>query len=352
MIDGSKEMVCICGVGARTPLGLNALSSSAAVRAAISAVALHPIFVDKTGEKMCVAHDALLDPFIPATDRFVTLLHASLQEALAGATTLRGGTPVPFIIGLPEPRPGLPPDLDQMLALRLREEDIVRPTDPILMLPHGHAAGLMAIQVAAQKIMDGETEVCVAAGVDSYINPYTLEWLDETGRLMSGENRNGFPPGEGAAACLLASRTAAERNGLPVLATIAATSTEIEPIAITAEGVCIGQGLSKTIQNVARQLHLPEQKITATYCDLNGERYRNEEFTYTLLRTQESFVDAHDYLHPADCWGDVGAASGPLFASLAIMSSLRGYSKGPTPLLWAGSESGYRSAVLLSLPST
>ena len=352
MIGASRKTVFICGVGARTPLGLNALSSAAAVRAGISAVALHPIFVDKAGEKMCVANDRVLDPFTSAIDRFVTLLQASLEEAMEGAAILLNDALVHFFIGLPESRPGLPPDLDRMLARRLRERGIVRPTDPIHMLPRGHAAGLMAIQAATQKIMGGEAEVCVAAGVDSYLNAETLEWLDETGRLMSGVNRNGFPPGEGAGACLLVSRSVAERYGLPVLAAIAATSTEIEPITILVDGVCIGQGLSKTIQNLIRQLHLPQQKITATYCDLNGERYRNEEFTYTLLRTQEAFVDAHDYLCPADCWGDVGAASGPLFASLAIMSSLRGYSKGPTPLLWASSESGYRSAVLLSLPGT
>lgn len=352
MIGQGRQAVCICGVGARTALGFNALSTAAAVRAAISAVALHPVFVDKEGEEMCVAHDASLDPFIPAIDRFVTLLRTPLEEALGGAAMLRNGLPVHFFIGLPEPRPGLPPDLDRMLAQRLREASVMRPTDPIHMLPHGHAAGLMAIQAAAQKIIDGETEVCVVAGVDSYLNPETLEWLDETGRLMSGKNRNGFPPGEGAAACLLVSRVAAERNGLPVLATVAATSTEVEPVTIMADGVCIGQGLSKTIQNLTRQLHMPEQRITATYCDLNGERYRNEEFTYTLLRTQGAFIDAHDYLCPADCWGDVGAASGPLFACLAVMSSLRGYSKGPMPVLWAGSETGYRSAVLLSLPET
>jgi 3-oxoacyl-[acyl-carrier-protein] synthase-1 len=96
-------------------------------------------------------------------------------------------------------------------------------------------------------------------------------------------------------------------------------------------------------------LRLPEQAITATYCDLNGQRYRNEEFVYALLRTQESFVDAHDYECPADCWGDVGAASGPLFASLAIRANERGYSKGRFPLAWAGSNAGYRSAMVLEL---
>ena len=185
MISSSKKAVCICGVGARTPLGLNALTTAAAVRAAISAVAIHPIFVDKAGENMCVAHDALLDPFISVIDRFLTLLSASLQEVLEGIATVRRGVPVTFIIGLPEPRPGLPHDLDQMLARRLREiSEIVTSADPIHMLPHGHAAGLMAIQAAAQKITDGQTEVCVVAGVESYLNPDTLEWLAGSDRKI------------------------------------------------------------------------------------------------------------------------------------------------------------------------
>jgi 3-oxoacyl-[acyl-carrier-protein] synthase-1 len=52
-------------------------------------------------------------------------------------------------------------------------------------------------------------------------------------------------------------------------------------------------------------------------------------------------------LCPADCWGDVGAASGPLFLSLAVEASQRGYSKGPYAVMFAGSESGYRAAALI-----
>jgi len=57
-------------------------------------------------------------------------------------------------------------------------------------------------------------------------------------------------------------------------------------------------------------------------CDLNGERYRSTEYTYALLRTEELFVKTR-VGHPADCWGDVGAASGPLFASLALPAVAR-----------------------------
>ena len=140
----------------------------------------------------------------------------------------------------------------------------------------------------------------------------------------------------------------AKRNGWPVLAHVAAAATAKEPLPLGSDGACTGLGLTAALQGVISSLKLP-QKITATYCDLNGERHRNEELAYTLLRTQLAFVDAHDYLCPADCWGDVGAASGPLYAMLAISAAQRGYGAGTLPVMWAGSDDGLRAAVLLSL---
>jgi 3-oxoacyl-[acyl-carrier-protein] synthase-1 len=192
--------------------------------------------------------------------------------------------------------------------------------------------------------------VSVTAAVDSYQDVRTLAALDAEGWLMSAINRNGFPPGEGAAACLLASAAAAARLGLPKLGEIVAAGTAVEPIAIrSTDAVCTGAGLTAVLRAVIAAPCLPQQKITATYCDLNGQRYRNEEYVYALLRTQEAFVDAHDYLCPADCWGDVGAAGGLLHAGLAVAAARRGYATGPRPLLWAGSVSGCRSAVLLNM---
>jgi 3-oxoacyl-[acyl-carrier-protein] synthase-1 len=208
----------------------------------------------------------------------------------------------------------------------------------------------MALHLAAQRIAAGELEICVATGVDSYHDARTLAWLDRHGALMSEQNRNGFPPGEGAGACLIAARSFAEAHELPILARIKAAAIAREPHPSGAAGVCIGEGLTAALNGVSAALP-QEQAITATYCDLNGQRYRNEEYLYALLRVQEVFVDAHDYECPADCWGDLGAASGPLFASLAICASERGYSKGPFPVAWAGSNSGYRTAVLLALES-
>ena len=338
--------VCICGIGARTPLGLDAASSAAAVRAAISAIAAHPALVDRFGEPARLASDVALDPALPIGQRLETLLQSALAQAVEGLGLQR---PVFCWLGMPQPRDGLGAAGYEQIERNLQSARSGLPVSAVRLLPSGHAAGLMAIQAAAQQIASGEAEVCLATGVDSYLDAACVKWLDHAGRLMSGSNRNGFPPGEAAAACLLAGAATAKRNGWPVLAHVAAAATAKEPQPLGSDGVCVGLGLTAALNGVIASLQQPQQQITATYCDLNGERHRNEEFGYALLRTQLAFVDAHDYLCPADCWGDVGAASGPLYAVLAIAAAQRGYATGTLPVMWAGSDNGYRAALLLSL---
>lgn len=209
----------------------------------------------------------------------------------------------------------------------------------------------MALQAAAEAVSRREVEVALVIGIDSYHDAQTIRSLDTRRRLMAARNPSGFPPGEAAGACLLLTRAAASRRGLPILARVRSASTAVEAHPLRSNDPCLGEALTAVIDAVAASLEVSHGKISTAYCDLNGERYRNEEFVYALMRTQAAFDDAHDYVSPADCWGDVGAASGPLFAVLAIASGLRSYSKGRFPLLWAGSDSGLRSAVLLGLES-
>jgi 3-oxoacyl-[acyl-carrier-protein] synthase-1 len=208
----------------------------------------------------------------------------------------------------------------------------------------------MAIEEACRMIQTGKADFCIAGGVDSYLDPDTIEWLDHEEQLMSGENRSAFPPGEASGFCLLTSNQLAQRYNLPILASIVSITTAHEENRIKTETICIGEGLSAAFRKVCAGLKLPEEKISTIYCDMNGERYRNEEFVFTALRMQSAFIDVHDFIHPADCWGDVGAASGPLFAALAIISAQRGYAKGSRTLLWTSSEGGERSAAILHLP--
>jgi 3-oxoacyl-[acyl-carrier-protein] synthase I len=344
-ISWNGNDICLCGVGARTPLGMNAAATAAAVRAGISGISIHPRFVDRNGEPIAIAGDSQLDQDVALPERLAQMLESALVEATADAPLLGEAHGLGCWLGLPEKRVGIVDSaIDNACQGTLRALGF----PPAQVLPRGNAAGLIALQAAAQAISRGEVELALVASADSYHDDRTLMALDSRGWLMSALNRNGFPPGEAAGACLLASRSMAARMGLPKRGEVTAASTAIEPISIhNTEGVCVGTGLTAVIKEVTAASSASRDLVTATYCDLNGQRYRNEEFMYALLRTQEAFVDAHDYLCPADCWGDVGAACGPLFVALAVEAAGRGYSKGPRPLLWTGSESGYRSAVLL-----
>jgi 3-oxoacyl-[acyl-carrier-protein] synthase-1 len=178
----------------------------------------------------------------------------------------------------------------------------------------------------------------------------SLEWMDEQGILKSSENRNGFPPGEAAGFCLLTTGPTALEVKLPVLGWLNTVGAAREECPIRTETICIGRGLSEAIKQATAPLRLPDELVDESICDLNGEPYRSEEFALTVLRTQKAFVDFSRFVTPADCWGDVGAASGPLFANLAIMAGLRGYAKGPRTMIWASSEKGDRAAAVVFTP--
>ena len=343
----SQYPVSVIGVGARTPLGFNVASSAAAVRAGISAVREHPYFVDAAGEPVAVTVDAAISPDADGVDRLYALAIAAIHEALEPLAPANDfDTPIPAVVGLCEPRPGRPAQLEAEFTRRLEAALPIRVTT----VPHGHSAGLMALQEAARMISAGQTDYCLAGGVDSYLQWETLEWLDIKRQLMSDQNRSGFVPGEGAGFCLLASTRVARRQRLDVLSWLVSAATARERHLIKTDDICIGEGLSEAIRKATASLRLPEERLNALYCDLNGERYRSEEFTFTVLRAQSAFVNMLDNMTPADCWGDMGAASGPLFASLAIASGARGYARGPRAMLWTSSEGGYRSAAVLHLP--
>jgi len=342
--------VHIVATGARTPLGRGAASSAAAIRATISAVRAHPFLVDQVGELMPVAIDPELDPQVMGPERLIGLTRSALHEVCA---SLEGGGAVhrlrlPVYLALPEFRPGFSEQDASTVQLALAESHGL-PVDvsAVRVFAGGHAAGLAAIEGAARRIQRGELEACLVGGVDSYCQPDTIEWLDENRQLAGTVSRSAFVPGEGAGFCLLMAGPLRERLGLPALARVVAGTVGRENHPIKTSTPCLGEGLTATVHEAVKTLRPPTETVNEVICDVNGERYRGEEWGFVCLRIPEYFDDPAAYLSPADCWGDVGAASGPLFAMLACQAASRGYSKGPLTLLWASSESGLRSAAVL-----
>jgi 3-oxoacyl-[acyl-carrier-protein] synthase-1 len=216
-------------------------------------------------------------------------------------------------------------------------------------LQQGHAGGCHAIDAAIRTIRMDPTSACVVCGVDSYLAPDTLEWLEETDQLHGAGPKNnawGFIPGEGAGALLLMAADTCRRARLQPVGQIAAVGLGKEKNLIRTDTVCTGLGLTDAFKGALAGLD-GDQRVTDVYCDLNGEPYRADEFGFSVLRTRERFVSASDCVTPADCWGDVGAASVPLGIILACAASAKRYSNGSHSLVWASSESGERGAALI-----
>src|SRR5262249_29100423 len=152
-------------------------------------------------------------------------------------------------------------------------------------------------------------------GADSYIEPDLLEWLERTDQLHSAGERNnawGFIPGEGAGALLLAAPDALHHVDLVPIGRVRSIGVGRETELIGTGSVRTGLGLTGAVGDAMGEGLPAGEKVTDVYCDMNGEPYRADEYAFLISRTREHFVAASEFVSPADCWGDVGAASAPL----------------------------------------
>jgi 3-oxoacyl-[acyl-carrier-protein] synthase I len=186
-------------------------------------------------------------------------------------------------------------------------------------------------------------------GADSWLEPQRLDALDVADRLHSVNQPWGFTPGEAAGFCLVTTGECARRLGLQAHAEILAVGTGRETKLMGTRTVCIGEGLTAAFRAV---LH-PRHRVAHGYCDFNGETYRADEFGFAVCRTRDCFIDPGSFTAAAECWGDVGAASGLLALALPMAAWQRHYAHGPVALAWSSSANApLRAAALLQQPAS
>jgi 3-oxoacyl-[acyl-carrier-protein] synthase-1 len=342
--------LAIVGLGASTPIGRNVWASAAAARAGVCGFAEHPFMIDTAGEPMRIARVPWLGMEIEGAERYAALLVPAIHEALAMALAGLGsqGVKLGVAIALPPDRPGAAKDLgDEVLrAVAASSPGLFADSRSFAL---GHAAGHLALEAVVASANHGGPRAWIVAGVDSYHAPETLEWIEACDQLHGGgplNNAWGFIPGEGAGAMLVCDPGLARAAGLETLGEMIAVGIGREENLIKTDSVCIGEGLTQAFRAALAPL-APDEVVHNVFCDLNGETYRADEYGFAALRTGERFRAATDFVAPADCWGDVGAAGMPLHVALAVISQRKRYGKGPLSMVWASSESGERGATLI-----
>jgi 3-oxoacyl-[acyl-carrier-protein] synthase-1 len=159
-------------------------------------------------------------------------------------------------------------------------------------------------------------------------------------------NAWGFVPGEAGAALLIAGPAVAQGGDLRSRAVLRRLGLGVEAQTIKTATVCVGEGLTEALRRALAGLPDGTQ-VSDIYADLNGEPYRADEYGFASVRVGSAFADAGAFVAPADCWGDVGAASGAMLMMAASVAASKGYSRGRWGLVWASSEGGDRAAVLM-----
>ncbi|RFU48310.1 hypothetical protein [Paraburkholderia sp. DHOC27] len=336
--------ICVLDTAIWSSVGLTSAAAAAAVRCGLSGFAEYEHARDRLGEPVVVATP-------PAQAGNDTPAKAMADMAVAAVLSMDGLEEVDdrsqglaVFLSLPEARPGLlgayPETVAAEIRARVNGARVARPES------FGHASGGAALLQAAVYLQTNSSGYAIVVGVDTYINRDTLAWLDTNRQLHATYNAWGFIPGAAAGACLVCHPNHVPRTRRPALAIVEQVAFGTEAVPIKSAGVCLGRAITGIVDALAGS-GVVNPVFDSLYCDLNGEAYRSDELGFMLSRCSSRFREPGAFHAPADCWGDVGAASIPLFIALAIHAAESGYSAGPTSLHLAGSEAGLRSGVRL-----
>ena len=340
-MPATSTTLAILATGARTPVGLDAASSAAAIRAGMSRLREHDFMVDKHGEPLMLASDPLLDRE-PLVDRFEVLVRDVLEQVLfVDERPIGPPPPIDVFVALPELDERFTRAHVSQLMFRLDQAFADRRPVRCVGLPRGHAGGAIALEHAIEILNARNAQLAVVAGVDSYVDADRIDEFEAEDRIAGPEVKYGFPPGEGAAALLVGPPTTARSLQMRPRGSIVRVATTLEPSQDRPDAVNVGEGMGQAIRDAVGVLKVPSERIAHTYIDLNGERGRDREFAYALLRAPyPAFVEPEAFTSTADAWGDVGAATIPLHCVLASQSACRQYAPGRFVLSLAGSYNG------------
>lgn len=343
--------VVILSVGMMTAVGLSAAETAASVRSGTMRFAETAIH-DKRFEPVTLAEvpedgmpelaDGLADlPLTSRENRMLRLGSLALRECVESLPSAEKAPAL--MLALPETETTQPLDGAEFLSHFGKQTGAVFDGKGSDASFRGRAGGLLAISRAAELIRAGQASFMLAGGIDTYRDLYVLGTLDMEGRLKSAANLDGFIPGEGAAFLLLCSGQAAAGAGLTPLAAVSLATEAIEIGHLYSEEPYRGEGLAVCFQSLIAS-GSANGAIQEVFSSMNGESHWSKEWGVAFMRNSGAFGSEHGMHHPADCFGDTGAACGPVMVGLAALGITEGYRLSPC-LVYGSSDRGQRAAL-------
>jgi 3-oxoacyl-[acyl-carrier-protein] synthase I len=333
-----------------TPVGLSWMQTCSAARAGISAIAESDFLLQGAEWERVLAASVHMRP--RASDsRPAPRMQAMARLALAECISSLGVPKHRTAVVLCAPDASRVEPLEEWfgdgLQASLREGVLSGFHAASRILWRGHA-GVIAGLLEAQTLLEHDgIDACVVGGVDSMLNAVDLERLEKSWRLQREGVANGLVPGEAAAFVALVRHGLASQGRS--LACIRGVGVDVESELSSAASGChpTGQGMVRALGAAVLQAGIAESAIGLRVCDQNGERYRAMDSLLTVSRFYRTDRKGLPIWHPAESFGDVGAAVGALLIQLACHGLASGHAPTQTIACESSSDEGLRAACVI-----
>lgn len=338
------QAVEIIATGMITSIGMNTEMTATSVRSGISGYQESGI-INKNFNPMTLSlipedalpelEDELKKQNLTSRQQRMLRVATPAMEQLAESLT----APIPLMLCGPEKLPGRRSVVSDKFLKQLK----IQTKAPIdlknsYVFPQGRASGFYALEAAMQALESGSEKQVLVGGVDSFLDLHLLGSLDREDRVLAEGVMDGFSPGEGAAFILLELANSSSKLKVypPGIADETGHRYSKQPYK--------GDGLANAVTEAISSA--PASTIKSVFASFNGEHFNAKEWGVAAIRNEKYIDDDFNIIHPADCYGDIGAATAPVLMALASIGIQQGYYQKPA-LVWASSEIEQRAAVYI-----
>lgn len=228
-------------------------------------------------------------------------------------------------------------------------------------LPRGQGGFAAALQEAGAALAHGSVDAVIVGGADSYWDGGVVQELIEEERLFTGENLDGFIPGEGAAFALLTLDAAARQARLPVKLRVLAAALERETAPGHGSAPARAEALGRALRTAAAAVRARDAaRVDWLLGDVTNEGWRAHELQLALPRALapgglDGGKGYRELVKPGARvdmlplrFGALGAATLPTALVVASEAFARGDPVATHCLAFASSLGPARSALLLA----
>ncbi|MCP4748882.1 MAG: hypothetical protein GY874_22535 [Desulfobacteraceae bacterium] len=329
--------------GMLTSAGLSAPASCAAIRCGLTNVA-ETHFLNRQGQ-FFTGCEVPLDGNYRGLPKLARMAAMAIKECMEFFDNPEEGLEkIPVFLCLAEAdRPGRLQDQDEYLLNDIGEFLGVTLNNQSRIIAKGRAGGVQAIEAAQNCLSNGSYRHCLVAGTDILVRQPTLSLYEQTNRILTEENSDGFIPGEAGAAVLLCPLSRSRNAAISIkgIGFGNETATILSGLPLRAEAMV------QAVKNALSMAGMDMADMDYRICDANGEQYGFKEATLTRSRILRKLKDEFDIWHPAECIGETGAAIVPIILGVASAAVQKNYSPGPGILCHVGNDDGLRAAMVL-----